>query len=147
MMSEDASSGKGMKATTMSKPELLTVAGESLKSLIWQWFLCFSIWVAMLLITRGSPSPTEIGICCVVSFSGVAFAEFTNSSTKKSKITKPIPISKPFGLEKPGRLVETIGSQSSARRNYFLVEKLERPLQILGVLLGVLSILISLLLR
>jgi len=90
MMSEEASSGKGMKATTMSKPELLTVARESLKSLIWQWFLCFSIWVAMLLITRGSPSPTEIGICCVVSFSVVAFTEFTNSSHNDNKIKNSI---------------------------------------------------------
>jgi hypothetical protein len=78
MISEDTSSDKEIKAATQSKPELLEEAGAALKSLLRQWLLCFGIWVAMLLITRGSPSPTEIGICCVISFLAVAFDESKN---------------------------------------------------------------------
>jgi hypothetical protein len=78
MISEDTSSDKELKATTQSKPELLVEAGVALKSLLRQWVLCFGIWVAMLLIARGSPSPTEIGICCVISFLVVAFVESKN---------------------------------------------------------------------
>jgi hypothetical protein len=78
MMSEDTSSDQETMAATQSKPELLVEAGAALKSLLWQWVLCFGIWVAMLLITRGSPSPTEIGICCVISFLVVAFDESKN---------------------------------------------------------------------
>jgi hypothetical protein len=89
MISEDTSSDKELKAATQSKPELLVEAGAALKSLLRQWLLCFGIWVTMLLITRGSPSPTEIGICCVISFLAVAFSEFKNSSRYEGKSSDP----------------------------------------------------------
>jgi hypothetical protein len=96
MMSEDTSSDKEIKAATQSKPELLEEAGAALKSLLRQWLICFGIWVAMLLITRGSPSPTEIGICCVISFLVVAFDESKNVFRNKKKSDDPHFISGEF---------------------------------------------------
>jgi hypothetical protein len=51
-------------------------ARTSLRSLLWQWILCFGIFAGMLLLTHGRPSPIAMGICFVIGFIVIALAEW-----------------------------------------------------------------------